>query len=92
MRDKAIDEVTEQLFPLASKLILTAPDFPRALRPEAILEMTSHSSAVVTASLPEAIESAAKAPGDAIVFFTGSLYLVGEARKLLLGRRPGFVE
>jgi dihydrofolate synthase/folylpolyglutamate synthase len=92
MRDKAIEEVTEQLFPLASKLILTAPDFSRALRPEAILEMTSHSNAVVTAALPEAIDVAAKAPADAIVFFTGSLYLVGEARKLLLGRRPSFVE
>ncbi len=92
MRDKAIEEVTEQLFPLALKLILTAPDFPRALRPEAILQVTSHPDAVTTTGLPEAIKAAAGAPRDAIVFFTGSLYLVGEARKLLLGRRAGFVE
>ncbi len=32
MRDKAIEEVTTRLFPLADRLILTAPDFPRALR------------------------------------------------------------
>jgi dihydrofolate synthase/folylpolyglutamate synthase len=86
MRDKAIDEVTEQLFPLAQRLILTAPDFPRALRPEAILEIASYSGAVLTETVSQAIEAAHQAPRDAIVFFTGSLYLVGEARKLLLNK------
>ncbi len=86
MRDKAIEEVTEQLFPLAERLILTVPDFPRALRPEAILEAASYSGAVLTETVFQAIEAARRAPRDAIVFFTGSLYLVGEARKLLLNR------
>jgi dihydrofolate synthase/folylpolyglutamate synthase len=86
MRDKAIDEVTEQLFPLAQRLILTAPDFPRALRPEAILEIASYSGAVLTETVSQAIEVAHQAPRDAIVFFSGSLYLVGEARKLLLNK------
>jgi dihydrofolate synthase / folylpolyglutamate synthase len=84
MRDKAIEEVTEQLFPLAQQLILTAPDFPRALRPEAILEVASYPGAVLTETVSQAIEAARQAPRDAIVFFTGSLYLTGEARKLLL--------
>jgi dihydrofolate synthase/folylpolyglutamate synthase len=87
MRDKAIDEVTAQLFPLADKLILTKPDFPRALRPEAILQTTEHPNATAVDSLPQAIEIARGAPRDAVVFFTGSLYLVGEARRLLLERR-----
>ena len=30
MRDKAIEEIAEILFPLAQELILTAPDAPRA--------------------------------------------------------------
>src|SRR5580765_3996561 len=34
MRDKAIDEVAGILFPVASELVLTAPDTPRALRPK----------------------------------------------------------
>ena len=84
MRDKAIDEVTQQLFPLATQLILTAPNFPRALRPEAILEVTSHPNAHIAPSVPEAIEIARTAPSDAVVFFTGSLFLVGEARALLI--------
>jgi dihydrofolate synthase/folylpolyglutamate synthase len=84
MRDKAIEEVAEQLFPLADKLILTAPHFPRALRPEVILELVSHPGASVTHSVPEAIALARTAPRDAVVFFCGSLYLAGEARELLL--------
>jgi dihydrofolate synthase/folylpolyglutamate synthase len=87
MRDKAIEEVTEKLFPLADKLIVTAPDFPRALRPEAILAVTGHRQATVTETVEESISVARSAPRDALVFFTGSLFLVGEARRLLLRKQ-----
>ena len=87
MRDKAIEEVSSQLFPLADRLILTAANFPRALRPEAILEMTGHANATITETIPEAIEIARNAPREAVIFFTGSLFLVGEARGLLAGKR-----
>ena len=83
MRDKAIEEVTEQLFPLAERLILTMPDMPRALRPEAILQLSGHPNATATENLRQAIEKAREAPPEATVFFTGSLYVVGEARRLL---------
>lgn len=85
MRDKAIEEVTEKLFPLADKLIVTAPDFPRALRPDAILNIASHPNAATADTVADAILMARGAPKDALVFFTGSLFLVGEARRLLLG-------
>jgi len=83
MRDKAIDEVTAQLFPLADRLILTAPKYSRSLRPEAILEVTAHPHATITETVAQAIEVARTAPAAATVFFTGSLFLVGEARGLL---------
>lgn len=83
MRDKAIEEVTGQLFPLANKLIVTAANFPRALRPEAILAVTGHPNVMTAETVPEAINVARSAPEEAIVFFTGSLFLVGEARALL---------
>lgn len=83
MRDKAIDEVTARLFPLASKLIVTAPNFPRALRPEAILQVADHSNAVIAPTIAAAMELARNAPEEAIVFFTGSLFVVGEARQLI---------
>jgi dihydrofolate synthase/folylpolyglutamate synthase len=84
MRDKAIEEVAGQLFPLADRLIVTAPNFARALRPEVILQMMPHPDSTVTHTVPEAIESVRAAPREAIVFFTGSLFLVGEARGLLV--------
>jgi dihydrofolate synthase/folylpolyglutamate synthase len=85
MRDKAIEEVTTTLFPLADRLIVTAPDFSRALRPEAILASYEHPNATTAPTVRQAIEQARSAPPDAIVFLTGSLYLVGEARGILLG-------
>jgi len=84
MRDKAIEEVTALLFPLADRLIVTAPDFPRALRPEAILEVTAHPNATIAHTVRDAVTLARAAPRGAIVFFSGSLFLVGEARSLLL--------
>jgi dihydrofolate synthase/folylpolyglutamate synthase len=84
MRDKAIEEVTTQLFPLADHLIVTAPNFPRALRPEAIAEIAPHPNTTITQSIGEAIEVAHTAPPNAIIFFTGSLFVVGEARAALV--------
>ena len=84
MRDKAIDEVIATLFPLADRLILTAPDFPRALRPEIIADLANRPGAVITANVPEAIAAAKTAPPEAAVIFTGSLFLVGEVRARVL--------
>ena len=84
MRDKAVDEVTAQLFPLADRLIVTAPQVPRALRPEAILDVTSHPNAAVAPGVADALELALQASQDTAVFFTGSLFLVGEVRASLL--------
>ena len=83
MRDKAVEEVVEQLFPLAAKLIATAPDFARALRPQAILELSAQREAISANSVTAAIKLAHHAPANAVVFFTGSLFLVGEARRIL---------
>jgi dihydrofolate synthase/folylpolyglutamate synthase len=82
MRDKAIEEVAAQLFPLADGLILTAPNFPRALRPQAIFDMHPHPNAVIADTLPGAVAIAKTAPGNATVFFTGSLFVVGEMKAL----------
>ena len=81
MRDKAVEEVTGLLFPLAADVILTAPGQPRAVRPEALQAMTDHPNVRVAESLAEAIEMAS---GADVAFVTGSLYLVGEARALLV--------
>ena len=81
MRDKSIDEIATTLFPLADQLILTAPDMPRALRPEAMLDFTADKDALIRPRLRDAIDAIA---GVDVTFVTGSLYLVGEARSLLI--------
>ncbi|MBV9303652.1 MAG: bifunctional folylpolyglutamate synthase/dihydrofolate synthase [Acidobacteriaceae bacterium] len=84
MRDKAVEEMTGEIFPLADRVIVTKPNFPRALRPEAILAVAEHPDARIAQTIEEAIEMARSAPPDAAIFFTGSLFLVGEARGLLM--------
>ena len=83
MRDKAVEEVTSTLFPLAAEIILTAPDQPRALNPESLAEMLMQENrmAVVAPSVRAALELAAQRPMT--TFVTGSLFLVGEARACL---------
>jgi dihydrofolate synthase/folylpolyglutamate synthase len=84
MRDKAVTEVAGILFPSAEEVILTAPDHPRAVRAEALRNLVDHSRLRVAPDLARALEIAGEAaPADA-VFITGSLYLVGEARALLV--------
>ena len=84
MRDKSIEEIAGILFPLAEELIFTAPNSQRALRPAALLEMPRRGPARVVATVAEAIEMAREAPPDDAVFVTGSLFLAGEARALLV--------
>jgi dihydrofolate synthase/folylpolyglutamate synthase len=88
MRDKAVEEVTNTLFPLAEEIILTAPAQPRALHPgslAAILDDAYQDRVRVADSIRAALAQAAEL--DRIrpmtTFVTGSLFLVGEARELL---------
>ena len=88
MRDKAIDEVAGILFPLATELVLTAPDTPRALRPEAMAEFAGrgHVEPDVEAAIAYARSHAAE---EDVIVITGSLFLVGEARGLFLATTGG---
>jgi len=86
MRDKAISEMAEILFPTAQAVIATRPNNPRSASSEEIhqagertgteIEMVSE----VTAALERARELAS---GEAVVVITGSIYLVGEAMQAL---------
>jgi dihydrofolate synthase/folylpolyglutamate synthase len=80
MRDKAVDEVIGTLFPLATEVVLTAPDQPRALNPESLQKVVDHPNVRIAATIADAIRVTREAPMT--TFFTGSLFLVGEARAL----------
>lgn len=82
MRDKAISEMAEILFPLADRVIATRPENPRAASPEEIQEAAARTGAEIerVEDVPRAVERAREIsdPGT-IVVITGSIYLVGEA-------------
>jgi len=84
MRDKDIGVIAPILFPLAAELILTAPDQARAFTASEIRDLSGEGRARVTANVAEALALIEHARPEDAVFITGSLYLVGEARGLLL--------
>jgi dihydrofolate synthase / folylpolyglutamate synthase len=88
MRDKAIDEVAGTLFPIATELVLTAPNTSRALRPEALAEFAGrgHIEPNVAAAIDYARTHAAD---EDVIVITGSLFVVGEARRLFLAPTGG---
>ena len=86
MRDKAISEMTEILFPLAERVIATRAENPRSASPEEIQQAGSRTGTEIEAvtEVEAALERARDAASPAaVVVVTGSIYLVGEAMRLL---------
>ena len=83
MRDKAVAEIGGILFPRAEQVIVTAPEQARAMSPETLREISDHPHVRVARTLREALAMVAAAPPKDVVFITGSLFLVAEARELL---------
>jgi dihydrofolate synthase / folylpolyglutamate synthase len=84
MRDKAIGEIVEILFPLAAEVIVTAPAQARALAPEVLRDLAGHASVRPAPDLAAALELVRDVPAEDVVFITGSLFLVAEARRRLM--------
>ena len=86
MRDKAIGEMAEILFPLAERVIATHADNPRSATPAEIRQAASRTSTPieeapdVAAAL--ALVGTSSMKGDVVVI-TGSIYIVGEAMRRL---------
>ena len=86
MRDKAIAEIAEILFPLAERVVATSADNPRSATPEEIRSAArrTHSDIDVRPDVTSAIEHARELAGaDGVVVITGSIYIVGEAMRAL---------
>lgn len=87
MRDKAIGEISEILFPLAEEVVLTRPDQERAATPEEILAAARvrPGKLSIEPDPPRALEAACRASSpDDVVLVIGSLFLVGAIKKALL--------
>jgi dihydrofolate synthase/folylpolyglutamate synthase len=86
MRDKAIREIAEILFPLADRVIATQVDNPRAATPAEIRDASSRIAVDIdeAADVASALFQARAAAGTrGLVVVTGSIYIVGEAMRTL---------
>jgi dihydrofolate synthase/folylpolyglutamate synthase len=91
MRDKAIREIAEILFPLADRVIATHVENPRAATASEIREASKRVSIDIdeTPDVASALARARVVAGTrGLVVVTGSIYIVGEAMRSL-GARIG---
>jgi dihydrofolate synthase/folylpolyglutamate synthase len=91
MRDKAIGEIAEILFPLADRVIATHVENPRAATASEIREASRRVSVDIeeTPDVASALARARVVAGTlGLVVVTGSIYIVGEAMRSL-GARIG---
>ncbi len=88
-RDKDIPGIIEELVEIADEVILTKADSPRAAEPRDIryqIENIKYKNQIIlTENTKEAVGLARKeAKEEDLILVTGSLFLVGEAREILI--------
>ena len=86
MRDKAVQEMAEILFPTAHQVIVTPVDNPRAATTDELVHAGSRTGAEIIAqpNISAALTYALnRTPAENIVVVTGSIFLVGDTMKEL---------
>jgi dihydrofolate synthase/folylpolyglutamate synthase len=86
MRDKAVQEMTEILFPIATHVVVTHANNPRAASPEEIRQAAARVAAAIDIEAADdvsaALDRAREIAGSAgLIVVTGSIYVVGEAMR-----------
>jgi dihydrofolate synthase/folylpolyglutamate synthase len=84
MRDKAVSEMAGILFPLAARVIVTAPGQARAVEPATVVDAIDHPNMQTAPDAASALDLARSATRDGVVVVTGSLFLIAEARARML--------
>lgn len=90
MRDKAIGEISEILFPLADELFLTKPEHARAATPDEILAAARQrpERVLLEPDPVRALKSACRdSSAEDVVLVTGSLFLVGAILRAMREKR-----
>jgi len=88
MRDKAMQEITEILFPIAGHVIATHANNPRSASPDEIRKaaarVTAGTDIEEAEDVPSALARARQVAGQGgLIVITGSIYVVGEAMRTL---------
>ena len=90
MADKDLEGIAAALFPKARSVWLVTAPSPRAATAAELARRTAGSAVEVRceADVAAALSRLLSRPGRAPIIVAGSLYLVGEARRLLVGGAP----
>ena len=86
MRDKAVSEIAEILFPLSERVIATPAQNPRSATAGEIRVAAQRTSTEIieAENVPSALEKARRLSGaEGLMVVTGSIYVVGEAIRAL---------
>lgn len=88
MRDKAVREITEILFPIAQHVIVTHANNPRSATPDEIRQAAARVASGMDIREADNVTSALKqarqiAGPSGLIVVTGSIYVVGEAMRTL---------
>jgi len=86
MRDKAVSEIAEILFPIAEHVIATHAENPRSATPDEIRQAASRVATDIqeAGNVSSALEKARRTAGPGgLAVITGSIYIVGEAMRVL---------
>jgi dihydrofolate synthase/folylpolyglutamate synthase len=88
LRDKPLDELAQILFPLFERVVFPPIQSPRATPVEELLiaAQSTGTPALLAGSVTEALDLVAAKPlaENSVAVVSGSVYLVGEARSLLM--------
>ncbi|HET9697075.1 MAG TPA: folylpolyglutamate synthase/dihydrofolate synthase family protein [Terriglobales bacterium] len=86
LRDKAVHDITQILFPIADHVVATEVDNPRTASVAEMVEAAARTGteAVPATSVRDGIEKARElAEKDGVIVVTGSIYLVGAALRCI---------
>jgi dihydrofolate synthase / folylpolyglutamate synthase len=85
LADKDAAAMLGALSPRASHFVFVRPRTDRGRDPHELVALAPQARVTVGSSLPQALQQASSLAGSGQALVTGSTYLIGEARELLLG-------
>lgn len=85
LKDKDVERVSEILATYADRVVTVSPLSPRAMDPRQLRDIVKryNKNVVCADSVEQAIENHMVLSAEEMIVFSGSLYMIGEARKLL---------